>query len=74
MRRIFGVILLLMGLGLAGWIGYNLLIERLPQTQDLNPAPAILILHRTHLHGLPMDARWLRPVIDPAPGGTGGRR
>ena len=43
MRRILGVILLLLGVALLGWVGYNLFIARQPETQGLNPAPAILV-------------------------------
>ena len=41
-KRILGFILFLTGFALAGWIGYNLLIERLPATEGRNPLPAIL--------------------------------
>jgi hypothetical protein len=41
MKPIFGPIVFLSGIGLAVWIAYNLWIERLPETQDMNPLPAI---------------------------------
>jgi len=45
MRKFFGVIALLMGLCLGAWIFYNLVIERLPETQGRNPiGPAVLSL------------------------------
>jgi len=43
MKRVFGFIIFLMGLTLAGWVGYNLLIERLPATKGRSPLPAILV-------------------------------
>ena len=43
MKRIPGVFVLFLGLCLAGWIGYNLLLERLPETQGRNPLPGIIM-------------------------------
>src|SRR5437899_819983 len=43
LRRFFGVVALVMGIALAGWILYNLFIERQPETQGKSPLPAILI-------------------------------
>jgi hypothetical protein len=43
MKRILGGIVFLLGLILAGWIGYNLFIERLPETKGRNPLPAIIL-------------------------------
>ena len=37
MRKFLGVLILLMGLCLGGWIFYNLVIERLPETQGRSP-------------------------------------
>ncbi len=42
MRRVFGVIVFLLGLGLTGWIAYNVLIERLPEAQGRNPLPGMI--------------------------------
>jgi hypothetical protein len=42
-RRILGVILFAFGVILAGWIAYNLLIERLPETQGRNPIVPSLV-------------------------------
>jgi hypothetical protein len=36
-KRIMGGIIILMGVSLLGWIGYNFLIERLPETQGRSP-------------------------------------
>ena len=41
-KKILGAIVLLMGLALLCWVGYNLFIERLPEAQGRNPIPAIL--------------------------------
>lgn len=43
MRRPVGLILFLSGLALAIWIGYNLFIERKPQTADHNPMPGVIV-------------------------------
>ncbi len=43
MKRIWGVFVFLFGLALAAWVGYNLLIERLPETKGMNPLPAIVL-------------------------------
>lgn len=37
MRRVFGGFILLLGVMLAGWIAYNLLVQRLPATQGRSP-------------------------------------
>jgi hypothetical protein len=42
-KRIFGAIVFLMGLILAGWIAYNLLVERLPETKGRSPIPAMIM-------------------------------
>jgi hypothetical protein len=41
-RRIFGVPVFLMGLILAGWIVYNVFVERLPASEGRPIAPAII--------------------------------
>lgn len=43
MKRLFGAIVLLMGVALAAWIFYNLFIERLPEAQGKSPVGAILL-------------------------------
>lgn len=55
-RRILGLIIFLLGLGLAGWIFYNLFIERLPETQGRNPLPAIVVSAALVFVGY----RWMR--------------
>ncbi len=42
MRRVFGALILLMGISLAAWIGYNLLIERQPEATG-SPLPAMIL-------------------------------
>jgi hypothetical protein len=42
MRRVLGGIVLLMGVGLAGWILLNLLVLRLPQMEGRNPIGPLL--------------------------------
>jgi len=41
-HKFFGGVFFVCGLLLAGWVFYNLFIERLPATQGQNPAPAII--------------------------------
>jgi len=43
MKQVLGGLVLLMGLGLASWIGYNLLIQRLPAAQGRSPVMPILV-------------------------------
>ncbi len=43
MKSVFGVIALLMGSTILLWVGYNLLIERQPETQGRSPLPAIVV-------------------------------
>ena len=40
MRRVFGVVALLMGSAILVWVGYNLLTERLPEAAG-SPGPAL---------------------------------
>ena len=42
MKRLAGFLLVVFGLVLAGWVAYNLFIERLPETKGQNPLPAIV--------------------------------
>lgn len=37
------IISILFGVGLLGWVGYNLFIEMTPHAQDKSPFPAIAI-------------------------------
>jgi hypothetical protein len=41
MKRVLGGLMVLMGLALGCWIGYNLLIERQPETRGKSPILAI---------------------------------
>ena len=56
MKRIFGGLMLLLGIALAGWIGYNYLIKMQPEAREINPAPAILF----SLGLLFVGGKWLR--------------
>jgi hypothetical protein len=42
MRRRVGLIVFLLGLLLAGWIAYTLLIERRPQAASQNAVPGVI--------------------------------
>ena len=55
-RRCSGVFVLLMGLMLAGWIFYNLFIQRLPETQGRSPLGAIFVAGAFIYVGF----RWMR--------------
>lgn len=41
MKKIAGVLMLLMAVVLLGWIGYNLFIETLPEAEGRNPIWAL---------------------------------
>ncbi len=41
MKRVFGVFVLVLGLLLAGWIAFNLLVEMQPEAAGRNPLPGI---------------------------------
>ena len=41
LKRIFGCFTFALGLCIAAWIGYNLIIERLPATQGRNLIPGM---------------------------------
>jgi hypothetical protein len=42
-RRFLGVIIFLFGLILAGWIAYNLFVQRLPEAQGRSPIVPSLV-------------------------------
>ena len=41
MKRIFGVLILLIGSAILLWVGYNFFIEMQPEAQGRNPLPPI---------------------------------
>lgn len=55
-RRLLGLPVFLLGAALAGWILYNLLIERRPETRELSPLPAAAV----SLGLLFVGYKWLR--------------
>jgi len=40
---IFGLLSLLLGLGVGGWVAYNYLVEMQPEAKGKNPAPALIL-------------------------------
>ena len=44
LRRIGGVLALLLGSTVAGWIGYNLFVERQEEAKDRSPLPALILV------------------------------
>ena len=55
-KRIAGVFVLLLGLVLLCWVGYNLLVEMQPAARGRNPLPAILF----SLAFLYVGQKWIR--------------
>lgn len=55
-RKLMGALVFLLGVLLAGWIFYNLFIERLPKTQGRSPVPAVLLAAGLIYTGL----KWFR--------------
>ena len=43
MLRLLGILIFTLGIGLAGWIAYNLLILRTPYAQGRNPTLPIVM-------------------------------
>ena len=43
MKKLFGGLMLLMGIALLLWVGYDLFINMQPETQGRNPIPAVLL-------------------------------
>jgi hypothetical protein len=39
----WGGLLILFGIALLAWVAYNLLVERLPETEGKNPLPAVAL-------------------------------
>jgi hypothetical protein len=56
MRKFLGVIALLMGAGLAAWIGYNYLVEMQPEAKGRNPLLPIVVTVGLLYQG----QKWLR--------------
>jgi uncharacterized protein YndB with AHSA1/START domain len=56
MRKVLGVLTLLLGAVLVVWIGYNLLIERQPEASGRTPLPALLLVAGFFYQG----TKWLR--------------
>lgn len=56
MKKLLGVIALLMGLGLGGWLAYNYLVEMQPEARGQNPAIAGLVAVGLLYQG----QKWLR--------------
>ena len=42
LKRIFGFFILLIGLGILGWIAYNYLVEMQPAARGRSPLPALV--------------------------------
>jgi len=40
----FGILCLLIGMSLGGWIAYNFLVEMQPEAKGRNPLPAVLVI------------------------------
>ena len=43
MKKVLGVLVSLLGVLLLSWIGYNFLIERLPETQGRSPIVPLIL-------------------------------
>ena len=59
LRRIGGVVVLLLGMSILLWIAYNLFVERLPETRGRNPLPALIFVGACFHVGL----RWMRGQV-----------
>ena len=55
-KRVAGLFVLLLGLVLLCWVGYNLFVETLPEARGRNPLPAILF----SLAFLYVGQKWIR--------------
>jgi len=56
MRNLLGVVALVMGVGLGGWIAYNYLVEMQPEARGRNPLLPILVTIGLLYQG----QKWLR--------------
>lgn len=55
-RRAAGACMLLLACALTAWIAYNLFVERLPETANQSPLPALLLC----VGLLYVGAHWIR--------------
>ena len=55
LKRIFGCLILLIGLSILGWIAYDYLVEMQPEARGRTPLPALVFSAATIYVG----ARWL---------------
>ena len=55
-KKIAGVFVLLLGLVLLCWVGYNLFVEMQPEARGVNPLPAIIF----SLVFLYVGQKWIR--------------
>jgi hypothetical protein len=56
MRKFLGLVALLMGLGLGGWLAYNFLVEMQPEARGRHPAIPVLVAIGLLYQG----QKWLR--------------
>ena len=42
LKRVLGAFIFTIGLSIASWVAYNLLVELQPEAEGINPIPAIL--------------------------------
>jgi hypothetical protein len=42
LKRVFGFFILLIGVGILGWIAYNYLVAMQPEARGRNPLPALI--------------------------------
>ena len=54
-KRIFGLLIFLIGLSILGWIAYNFLVQMQPEARGRNPLPALIFSGAAIYVG----ARWL---------------
>lgn len=59
LRRAAGAVVLMLGTTILLWVGYNFLVERLPETRGRNPLPALLFVVACFYVGL----GWIRGEV-----------
>ena len=64
----FGILCLLIGISLGGWIAYNFLVEMQPEARGKNPLPAVLVTALSLYVGVTRIRRGMRRSVgnDPA--------